>query len=63
MWSPYPPITPPHPKVRALPALIRLQALRDVVFEPPASLQHGRDPGGALDHLGCPVDTKENVVS
>eukprot|EP00976_Prorocentrum_cordatum_P068582 1179200-Prorocentrum_minimum.AAC.2 len=35
MWSPYPPITPPHPKARALPALIRLQVLRNVVSLPP----------------------------
>lgn len=42
---------------------IYLRVLRDVVSEPVESMLNGCDPLGALDHLGCPVDTKENIIS
>lgn len=42
---------------------IYLKVLSDVISEPIASLLHGCDTAGALDHLGCPVDTKENIIS
>ena len=42
---------------------IFLCVLRDVVSDQVASLLQGCDTAGALDYLGCPVDTKENIIS
>jgi hypothetical protein len=42
---------------------IYLKVLHDVVSDPVVSMLHGCDPTGALDHLGSPVDTKENIIS
>lgn len=42
---------------------IYLRVLRDVVSDSVESMLNGCDTMGALDHLGCPVDTKENIIS
>lgn len=42
---------------------IYLRVLRDVLPESIESLLNGCDTTGALDHLGCPVDKKENIIS
>jgi len=42
---------------------IYLCVLRDVVSETVISLLQSCDTAGALDHLGCPIDTKENIIS
>ena len=42
---------------------VYLSVLKDVVSEGVASRLHGCDTDGAIEYMGCPTDTKDNIVS